>query len=1326
LGKPFAMLAYLAVRGEARRDEVVDLLWGDMPEAKARNAFRQALHRLRTALGEEIVPQDREMVLLKLDAIETDRDAFLGAVSTGNAADAVRAYRGDFLEGFELGEPVFDQWADGERIRLGGLFETALRNAARQAMDDGRWHDALEVTHRLTQREPFDESVALQEASIHVAAGRGSAGAESLRRFVGRLREELDVPAPRRVSEMLARIERSEAQDAPGTPPRSAATPESTRAQQPALPPFVGREQQITEILALVRALPSEQGAAALVVGEGGIGKSRLLDETLKRARSLGPLLVLRGRERAGGGAVPYASVGEALRAALHAPGISGASQHLLAEAARLLPELRDSFELPPVGDVNDEASRLRFFEGIAAFIDAIAYERPTVLALDDLHNASSSTLDLLGYLIQRLHHSPVLFLLTARDGQDDDSAGRLGRFAEVQQIGLPPLSDEDTGSLISALRPSGRIDAVEREQLVALAGGHPLRIVDLVRRSASGEPLGSLPLSVRSALRARLEGCAPSQRRLFFATSLLQRSAPLRLLAAAAHLPESAAFEAAQVLERIGLLSQDDAGYSVTHDITASFVVEMSGPAGRALLAGWAADALAHHGGSHAELAHLYVMAGRSEDAFRESRHAALSAASIGALSEAHRLLVQALTFAPDAATHAEVERLADALGWGRPRIAATPAEVPDHAASNEVNRNGADVPIDVPASPSGAPRMAPLRVRKALWLAAAAAVLLLMFALGRRAVATRDQNVTLTDSLLVVARGREHIGSAEIITGTTSSDPVLPNGEYSLRQSPAWADSVAIPWINARPSPDGHSVALERMTATGTDLYLISADRRDTATLATGGGDNIALGWAPDSRALLVSRARRLRDGSFDSDLFVWRENATALAPIDTAADRAVTEAEWSPDGAHIAWVARVPGAGQQDVFVSRPDGSAPRNVSQNPAEDYHIDWSPDGTLIAFTSERDGNAEIYALDIEASHLWRLTTDSAHDDHAVFSPDGRHIAFESTRGGQAAVYLMPSLGGRVLRVTPMARTYSLLGWKGHPVSFLDRLRIVGNSHMAAGDTLSLSIVGVDQLGNPFPLSSPRWSILDPGVLRALGAAADSGARRSFVGAHDGFARVVASVPGWRSDTLQLRIGSEAAVLLADDFSRGLDTTTWMPLGYPAPIARHLATGGDVVVLNGDMEWESGILSRKEFALREGLRAEARLDLPFTGRGRPASSVQLSLVVPPERPPNQAAPQFTARVATIWNGESARMTYMVERESWSEPASALGTGDSHLMRMVVQPDGHVAFYADGKLRWRSTLRVDTSGSESRTRLWIGGRATDGWGAVSRVSVGIGD
>src|SRR5437879_12753619 len=63
-GKSLALLAYLSVRGPARRDEVISILWGEIAEDKARNAFRQSLHRLRAVLGDEVLPQDREQVAI--------------------------------------------------------------------------------------------------------------------------------------------------------------------------------------------------------------------------------------------------------------------------------------------------------------------------------------------------------------------------------------------------------------------------------------------------------------------------------------------------------------------------------------------------------------------------------------------------------------------------------------------------------------------------------------------------------------------------------------------------------------------------------------------------------------------------------------------------------------------------------------------------------------------------------------------------------------------------------------------------------------------------------------------------------------------------------------------------------------------------------------------------------------------------------------------------------------------------------------------------------------------------------------------------------------
>src|SRR5436190_8554224 len=71
-------------------------------------------------------------------------------------------------------------------------------------------------------------------------------------------------------------------------------------------------------------------------------------------------------------------------------------------------------------------------------------------------------------------------------------------------------------------------------------------------------------------------------------------------------------------------------------------------------------------------------------------------------------------------------------------------------------------------------------------------------------------------------------------------------------------------------------------------------------------------------------------------------------------------------------------------------------PRRLTNNAARDYAAAWSPDGTKIAFTTDRDGNLEIYAMNADGSGQTRLTTDPAKDYKPAWSPDGTKIAFSS------------------------------------------------------------------------------------------------------------------------------------------------------------------------------------------------------------------------------------------------------------------------------------------------------------------------------------------
>ncbi|MEW6363286.1 MAG: LpqB family beta-propeller domain-containing protein [Acidobacteriota bacterium] len=97
---------------------------------------------------------------------------------------------------------------------------------------------------------------------------------------------------------------------------------------------------------------------------------------------------------------------------------------------------------------------------------------------------------------------------------------------------------------------------------------------------------------------------------------------------------------------------------------------------------------------------------------------------------------------------------------------------------------------------------------------------------------------------------------------------------------------------------------------------------------------------------------------------------------------------------------------------------DGSAQTRLTANPAGDFGPAWSPDGTKIAFYSDRDGNAEIYVMNADGSGQTRLTTNSVPDVSPSWSPDGSMIAF--VRGaGPSEIYVMNTDGSGQTRLTP-------------------------------------------------------------------------------------------------------------------------------------------------------------------------------------------------------------------------------------------------------------------------------------------------------------------
>jgi DNA-binding SARP family transcriptional activator len=195
-----ALLALIACSPDQSiaRDRLLGLLWPDRDERTARHLLADSLYVLRQTLGDDAIVAAGETLRLASDIVWTDVAELHKALAEERWADALRLYRGDFLDGFFVRNAVdFDQWALAERDRLRALATRAASTLARELHRVGQMAEAIASAERALELSPCDEAVFRELVRLLVAANN-RARVEALGRgFVGRLARELGVsPSP--------------------------------------------------------------------------------------------------------------------------------------------------------------------------------------------------------------------------------------------------------------------------------------------------------------------------------------------------------------------------------------------------------------------------------------------------------------------------------------------------------------------------------------------------------------------------------------------------------------------------------------------------------------------------------------------------------------------------------------------------------------------------------------------------------------------------------------------------------------------------------------------------------------------------------------------------------------------------------------------------------------------------------------------------------------------------------------------------------------------------------------------------------------------------
>jgi TolB protein len=202
---------------------------------------------------------------------------------------------------------------------------------------------------------------------------------------------------------------------------------------------------------------------------------------------------------------------------------------------------------------------------------------------------------------------------------------------------------------------------------------------------------------------------------------------------------------------------------------------------------------------------------------------------------------------------------------------------------------------------------------------------------------------------------------------------------------------------------SPRGRKIAYSRRANGNYDIYI--------ASVATGAGARLTRRPAIDAFPAWSSTGEiafeSTRAGGVNYDIYVWDAGHIRRLTTAAAVDGLPT---WSPDGSHIAFDSNRNGHFQ---IMRLPAHGPARPVALTPASSNAVQpsWSPSGTSVAFAGNASGRYQIYVVDVHTLAVTRVTTDTANDYQPTWEPDGSRIAYVSNAGGHHRMWTIGPQG---------------------------------------------------------------------------------------------------------------------------------------------------------------------------------------------------------------------------------------------------------------------------------------------------------------------------
>lgn len=564
-----SVLAYLLLHHDRpqQREALVAHVWPDSDPDRGRRNLSDVLYRLRQLLDGDWFDSNQETIHLKPDVnLWVDAWVFAELARSGATADLEKALS---LYHDPLLPELYDDWILEQRVAFQEKHRTCLLRLAETAEYNRQYRQACAYYAELIQLDPLREDVVRGLMRAYAAQNRIADALAVYRQLAQRLETELRVnpgQATQQLKRDLALKQSIAASDAPDDPP------------------FIGRVGERARLLQRLERAYAGGGGIAVVLGEAGIGKTRLLSEIEEAAR-------WRGWQIASGSGQEferhsaYEPLAGALTDALPRPRLQQLAQLTptlwLALAARMAPHIGQTLDLPdleppPGGETWRATALFHVYQGLQQIA-------PHLFLLDDVQWADPDLWPLLADLHPLLADLSLMLVIAGRYNILRAQPGAWRTIKAWDEAGEPivRLSGlSPTALRLLAEKTSGGIDPDRLERLVAASGGNPLAAITLLQEGDLDQ--GEEQPSLLSLARRRLQAVSsPAHLALQAAAVIGYRFDYMTWATILETIPAEELPSLAGELEGGRLLRLEEDGYRFHHD-TLRTCVYGDMPAGR------------------------------------------------------------------------------------------------------------------------------------------------------------------------------------------------------------------------------------------------------------------------------------------------------------------------------------------------------------------------------------------------------------------------------------------------------------------------------------------------------------------------------------------------------------------------------------------------------------------------------------------------------------------------------------------------------------------------------------------------------------------------